>query len=91
MALPTSNTLSVVITTKNRWSDLEPTLNASSKGYPQYPVLIIDDGSEQRPDSGLTQLHPRVEIETASSSAGLIVRRNQLAQASAWCPEGSRL
>ena len=81
MALPTSKTLSVVITTKNRWSDLERTLNALSKDYPQYPVLIIDDGSEQRPDSDLTQLHPRVEIETASSSVGLIVRRNQLAQA----------
>ena len=81
MALTTSNTLSVVITTKNRWSDLERTLNALSKSYPQYPVLIIDDGSEQCPDSDLTQLHPRIEIETASSSAGLIVRRNQLAQA----------
>lgn len=72
--------VSIGITTKNRWHDLKITLEKLVVSeLREAPILIIDDGSdEQCPfDVGLFPLD--IHLKRFTSSRGLIVRRNQLA------------
>jgi GT2 family glycosyltransferase len=74
-----SNLVSIGITTRNRWQDLRVTLQKLDEaGLGQLPIRIFDDGSDEPcPISGISLL--QMELRRFSDSAGLIVRRNQLA------------
>jgi GT2 family glycosyltransferase len=77
-----SESISIGITTKNRWQDLAITLEKiQSVGWSDLPILIFDDGSDQSCPFQIEDFNLKIEIRRFSDSQGLIVRRNQLAQA----------
>jgi glycosyltransferase involved in cell wall biosynthesis len=73
--------VSIGITTKNRWDDLQVTLTKiAGAGLGELPILIFDDGSDQTCPFDLSLLSLKIELKRFTDSKGLIVRRNQLAQ-----------
>jgi glycosyltransferase involved in cell wall biosynthesis len=73
--------VSIGITTKNRWQDLEITLTKiKAAGLDNLPMIIFDDASEQPCPFDISQLLSQIEITRFPESKGLIVRRNQIAQ-----------
>lgn len=76
-----ANWVSVGITTKNRWQDLQTTLTKIAEaGSEALPIFIFDDGSDYPCPFDMTAFPFRVELIRFTDSKGLIVRRNQLAQ-----------
>ena len=74
------NTLSITITTRNRWDALRTTLERLARTHPHIAIVVVDDGSDTPCPFDPVQLHPRLEFHVRATSAGLIVRRNQLLQ-----------
>lgn len=76
-----ANLLSIGITTKNRWQDLQITLQKIIEAdLCALPIYIFDDHSDQPCPFDLANLPLKIELRRFSDSKGLIVRRNQLAQ-----------
>jgi len=74
--------ISIGITTKNRWKDLENTLGrVAAFGLGETRIIIYDDGSDRPCPFDVASICPRAELKRYATSAGLIVRRNQLAMA----------
>ncbi len=78
-----SELVSIGITTKNRWQDLEITLNKIVEiGLGYLPIIIFDDGSDIPCPFALNIFSlSQVELKRFEQSQGLIARRNQLADA----------
>jgi len=75
-----SEVVSIGITTKNRWRDLQVTLNKIvDAGLTSLPIFIIDDNSDQSCPFDLAKYSLKIELQRFGESQGLIVRRNQLA------------
>ncbi|XHR80501.1 MAG: glycosyltransferase family 2 protein [Gloeotrichia echinulata GP01] len=73
--------VSIGITTKNRWQDLEITLTKIKEvGLETLPILIFDDGSDESCPFDISTFSQQIELKRFTESKGLIVRRNQLAQ-----------
>lgn len=81
--IPLSKLVSIGITTKNRWQDLEKTLSKIVEvGLEYLPIIIFDDGSDIPCPFELDKFNfEQIELQRFNSSQGLIVRRNQLAEA----------
>ncbi|PSO87709.1 MAG: glycosyl transferase family 2 [Cyanobacteria bacterium QH_9_48_43] len=75
--------VSIGITTKNRWQDLELTLNILIKCNldRKVSILIYDDGSDQPCPFHWEKLPLNIQLKRFDESKGYIVRRNQLAEA----------
>ncbi|MEQ8972140.1 MAG: glycosyltransferase [Coleofasciculus sp. C1-SOL-03] len=74
--------VSIGITTKNRWQDLKTTLTKITEaGLGSLPILIFDDASDRPCPFDITSFPLKVKLKRFTESKGLIVRRNQLAQA----------
>ena len=75
-----SDLVSIGITTKNRWQDLETTFGMLMQaGVGELPIYLYDDGSDQPCPIPEVRLPVRLQLRRFNHSAGLIVRRNQLA------------
>ncbi|MEL7075839.1 MAG: glycosyltransferase [Cyanobacteria bacterium J06582_2] len=74
--------VSIGIATKNRWSNLQITLEKLVKaGLQSLPIVIFDDASENPCPFDLNAFpFTNIEFKTFSNSQGYIVRRNQIAQ-----------
>lgn len=77
-----ANFISIGITTKNRWQDLENSLNKIVEvGLEYLPIIIFDDGSDiPCPIDFSTFSFPKLKITRFENSQGLITRRNQIAE-----------
>lgn len=74
--------VSIGITTKNRWQDLQTTFaKIEEAGLEALPILVFDDGSDYPCPFDITAFALKVKLKRFTDSKGLIVRRNQLAQA----------
>lgn len=79
---PLAELVSIGITTKNRWHDLKTTLTQIGKsGLGMLPIWIMDDGSDEDCPFNLADFSFPIKLQRCTTSKGLIVRRNQLAQA----------
>lgn len=76
------NLVSIGITTKNRWQDLQLTLKRiADTRLEDLPILIYDDNSDQPcPFDPSTLGFRRHHVEKDNEAKGYIVRRNQLAR-----------
>lgn len=73
--------VSIGITTKNRWKDLEITLaKIKEMGLGSLPIILFDDASDQTCTFDIASLSLQIQFERFTKSKGLIVRRNQIAQ-----------
>lgn len=81
--LKLSELISIGITTKNRWQDLEQTLNRIvAVGLQNLPIIIFDDDSDISCPFDLNKFGlEQIELRKFENSQGLIVRRNQIAEA----------
>ncbi|MEO1670790.1 MAG: glycosyltransferase [Cyanobacteria bacterium J06631_2] len=85
MSIPESNfenLVSIGIATKNRWSDLQITLEKLvDMGLESLPIIIFDDASDTPCPFNLN-IFPftNLEFKTFADSQGYIVRRNQIAR-----------
>lgn len=76
-----SDLVSIGITTKNRWQDLEITLvKIKEMGLESLPIIIFDDASDRTCNFDISGLLSQIQFERFTESKGLIVRRNQIAQ-----------
>ncbi|MGI0480749.1 glycosyltransferase family 2 protein [Geminocystis sp. CENA526] len=76
-----SNLLTIGITTKNRWSDLEITLQKLEKlQYHLIPIIVFDDNSDTVCPFDIKQFNLNIELQRFNQSQGYIFRRNQLAK-----------
>jgi GT2 family glycosyltransferase len=69
--------VTVLITTKNRWSELVRALESLRSQDCRHKVIIMDDGSEDGTSEKLQKQFPEVRLYSFKNSEGLIVRRNQ--------------
>jgi GT2 family glycosyltransferase len=77
---PLSDLVSIGITTRNRWQDLRVTLKRLAEtGLGELPIHISDDGSDEPCPIPGSSIPLQLKLRRFSDSAGLIVRRNQLA------------
>ena len=73
--------VSIGITTKNRWQDLEITLSKIKEaGWQQLPIIIFDDSSDEACPFNPSSFSSQIQIHRFTESKGYIVRRNQIAQ-----------
>ena len=73
--------VSIGITTKNRWQDLEITLTKIKEaGLDRLPIIILDDASDQHCPFDVSCFSSQIQIHRFKESKGLVVRRNQIAQ-----------
>ncbi|QFS50332.1 glycosyltransferase family 2 protein [Nostoc sphaeroides] len=73
--------VSIGITTKNRWQDLEITLaKIQEVGLETLPIIIFDDASDRACPFDISSLSSQIQFNRFTESKGLIVRRNQIAQ-----------
>jgi len=76
-----SDLVSIGISTKNRWKDLENTLEKIKEfGLESLPIIIFDDNSDQKCPFDTSSLSSHTQINHFIESKGYIVRRNQIAQ-----------
>ncbi len=75
--------VSIGITTKNRWSDLQTGLTKIIEaGLESLPIIIFDDGSDLPcPIEIEALLFENLNFKRFTNSEGLIARRNQIAEA----------
>jgi GT2 family glycosyltransferase len=75
----TASEIGIGITTKDRWNDLEVTLeHLRSTGLDRLETLVIDDGSKLPLPADFPTRFPWVKFERFEKSQGLITRRNYL-------------
>jgi len=78
---PLADLVSIGITTKNRWQDLEITLAKIKEiGLESLPMMIFDDASDQDCTFDIAGWSSQIQFNRFTESKGLIVRRNQIAQ-----------
>ncbi|MGA3065359.1 MAG: glycosyltransferase family A protein [Tepidisphaeraceae bacterium] len=70
----------VVITTRNRGSDLRVALTSALKQDEPIDILVIDDGSSDGTSEMVAREFPSVRVERSEKSLGLVVQRNRAAQ-----------
>jgi GT2 family glycosyltransferase len=76
-----SHLVQIGITTKDRWSDLQITLESiKAFGLGDLSILIFDDGSKDLCPFQVEELCPGAELYRFEESAGYITRRNEIAQ-----------
>jgi GT2 family glycosyltransferase len=76
-----SELVTIGITTKNRWKDLQFTLKKIHNfGLDKLKILIIDDGSDIPCNFKISAIPLQIELLRFSESKGLIARRNELAR-----------
>ena len=76
-----SQLVSIGISTKNRWADLEITLQKlAASSLNEIPVLILDDASDIPCPFDVKQYLPQITLKRFEKSEGYIKRRNQIAQ-----------
>jgi GT2 family glycosyltransferase len=79
--IPTSSQIGISITTKNRWPDLEFTLNQlKTNGLDSLETIVTDDGSDTPMPSHFTAQFPWVKFLRFDSSQGLTRQRNRITQ-----------
>jgi GT2 family glycosyltransferase len=69
--------ITVIISTKNRWPDLERALSSLRKQTLKHQIIIMDDNSGDGTYEKVRDYFPEVEIFTFKDSCGYIVRRNE--------------
>lgn len=75
------NLVSIGITTKNRWDDLQITLEKlESLNYAKILIVVFDDGSDQACPFKVSDFNLCIDLQRFDESKGLIARRNELAQ-----------
>ncbi|MBZ5585194.1 MAG: glycosyltransferase [Acidobacteriia bacterium] len=73
--------ITIVITTKDRWLELNATIEAlGATGLRDIPLIIMDDGSPHPCPSRITQLPSCCSIYREPLSLGYIAQRNRLAR-----------
>ena len=76
-----SDLVSIGITTKNRWEDLQITLvKIKEMGLESLPIIIFDDASDLTCTFDISGLLSQIQFNRFTESKGLIVRRNQIAK-----------
>jgi glycosyltransferase involved in cell wall biosynthesis len=70
----------VVITTKNRRDELRKAVSSALEQTAKAEVLVIDDGSSDGSSEMIRSEFPKVRLDRADPSRGLIVQRNRGAQ-----------
>jgi GT2 family glycosyltransferase len=77
-----ADSISIGITTKDRWADLEFTLEYLRKQeLDGLETVVIDDGSTTRMPERFPEMFPWVRFIRSESSLGLIAQRNHLVRA----------
>ena len=69
--------ITVIISTKNRWPDLQKALMSLRNQTLKHQVLVLDDNSDDGTFENVKNLFPEVTIHSYKESAGYIVRRNE--------------
>ena len=69
--------ITVIISTKNRWQDLERALLSLRNQNLAHKVIVIDDNSDDGTSDNIKSLFPEVVLYTHNESKGYIVRRNE--------------
>jgi GT2 family glycosyltransferase len=69
--------ITVIISTKDRWSDLQKALLSLRRQSLQHKVIVMDDNSSDDTYDNVVKSFPNVTIYTYKESCGYIVRRNQ--------------
>jgi len=81
---PTQNLadlVSIGITTKNRWQDLEITLTKIKEiGLDGIPIIVFDDASDIPCPFDIYSLSSQIQTHRFTDSKGYIVRRNEIAR-----------
>ncbi len=71
--------IDIIITTKNRWSELEFTLDKlNSLGISNQHIYITDDASEENISTKIYTQYPKINFKRYTRSRGLIPNRNEL-------------
>lgn len=71
--------ITIGITSRNRKDELRRTIESAFLLTPVPPILVIDDGSTDGTSAMVREFFPTVHLITYQQSAGLIARRNELA------------
>ncbi|PRY06761.1 GT2 family glycosyltransferase [Pontibacter ummariensis] len=66
-----------MISTKNRWQDLEKALLSLRKQDLKHKVIVMDDNSDDGTSENVARLFPEVTLYSHQESRGYIVRRNE--------------
>lgn len=75
------NLIEIGFPTRDRWDDVAITLHRLAKfGLGNARILIFDDGSTTECPFDVTSICPAAELHRFNESAGMIVRRNQIAR-----------
>ncbi|HZF65908.1 MAG TPA: glycosyltransferase family A protein, partial [Chitinophagaceae bacterium] len=69
--------ITVVISTKNRWPDLQRALESLRKQTLPHRVIVMDDNSDDGTSEEIKMNYREVELYRFDQSAGYIVRRNE--------------
>jgi GT2 family glycosyltransferase len=69
--------ITVIISTKNRWSDLEKALLSLRVQSLPHKLIIMDDNSSDGTSKKIKFFFPEAELHSFDVSMGYIVRRNQ--------------
>ena len=69
--------ITVIISTKNRWQDLQRALVSLKNQTLAHKVIVIDDNSDDGTSDNVKSLFPEVVLYTHTESKGYIVRRNE--------------
>jgi GT2 family glycosyltransferase len=69
--------ITVIISTKNRWSDLEKALLSLRQQSLRHKLIIMDDNSFDGTSKKVKAFFPEAELHSFDVSMGYIVRRNQ--------------
>src|SRR5688572_24763530 len=69
--------ITVIISTKNRWQDLERALLSLRNQNLAHKVIVIEDNSDDGTSNNVKSFFPEVLLYTHHESKGYIVRRNE--------------
>lgn len=72
--------ITVIISTKNRWDDLNKALQSLRSQTLPHQVIVMDDHSEDGTFENTQRLYPEVKAFRFPESKGYIVRRNEAVQ-----------
>ena len=69
--------LTVIISTKNRWPDLEKALQSLRQQQLRHEVIVMDDHSEDGTAEKVKEFFPDIRLYSFGESKGYILRRNE--------------
>jgi GT2 family glycosyltransferase len=72
-----SSLITVIISTKNRWPDLEKALLSLRLQSLTHKLIVMDDNSSDGTSEKVKVFFPEAELHSFDASRGYIVRRNQ--------------